>query len=98
MDIFIDSCDIPTIENLFSTGLVDGVTTNPTLVRKSGKDPIWLYEQLVEIGIPDISMEVSGSALEMFNEGLALSKAFGTSHNSQVADDRPRLGSVHFTV
>jgi transaldolase len=78
MDIFIDSCDIPTIENLFSTGLVDGVTTNPTLVRKSGKDPIWLYEQLVEIGIPDISMEVSGSALEMFNEGLALSKAFGT--------------------
>lgn len=78
MDIFIDSCDINTIENLFSTGLVDGVTTNPTLVRKSGKDPEWLYEQLSEIGIPDISMEVSGSANEMYDEGVRLKKRFGS--------------------
>ena len=77
MDIFLDSTDIPTIERAFCTGLIDGVTTNPTLVRKSGKDPEWLYEQLSEIGIPDISMEVSGSANEMYDEGKRLSDKFG---------------------
>ena len=78
MDIFLDSTDIPTIERAFCTGLVDGVTTNPTLVRQSGKDPEWLYEQLADIGIPDISMEVSGNANEMYDEGIRLKNKFGS--------------------
>lgn len=78
MDIFLDSCDIPTIESAFSTGLIDGVTTNPTLVRRSGKDPEWLYQQLSDIGLSDISMEVSGSANEMYDEGVRLKKQFGS--------------------
>lgn len=78
MDIFLDSCDIPTIESAFCTGLIDGVTTNPTLVRKSGKDPEWLYQELSDIGLNDISMEVSGSANEMYDEGIRLNKKFGS--------------------
>jgi len=78
MDIFLDSCDIPTIESAFSTGLIDGVTTNPTLVRKSGKDPEWLYQALSDIGLPDISMEVSGTATEMYDEGVRLKNKFGS--------------------
>lgn len=78
MDIFLDSCDIPTIESAFCTGLIDGVTTNPTLVRESGKDPEWLYQELSDIGLNDISMEVSGSANEMYDEGVRLSKKFGS--------------------
>ena len=78
MDIFLDSCDIPTIESAFCTGLIDGVTTNPTLVRKSGKDPEWLYQELSDIGLNDISMEVSGSANEMYDEGVRLQKKFGS--------------------
>ena len=78
MDIFLDSCDISTIESAFSTGLIDGVTTNPTLVRKSGKDPEWLYQELSDIGLPDISMEVSGAATEMYDEGVRLKKKFGS--------------------
>ena len=78
MDIFLDSCDIPTIESAFCTGLIDGVTTNPTLVRKSGKDPEWLYQELSDIGLTDISMEVSGSANEMYDEGIRLKKKFGS--------------------
>ena len=78
MDIFLDSCDIPTIESAFCTGLIDGVTTNPTLVRESGKDPEWLYQELSDIGLNDISMEVSGSANEMYDEGIRLSKKFGS--------------------
>lgn len=78
MDIFLDSCDISTIESAFCTGLIDGVTTNPTLVRKSGKDPEWLYQELSDIGLNDISMEVSGSANEMYDEGVRLQKKFGS--------------------
>lgn len=78
MDIFLDSCDIPTIESAFCTGLIDGVTTNPTLVRESGKDPEWLYQELSDIGLNDISMEVSGSANEMYDEGVRLHKKFGS--------------------
>ena len=78
MKIFLDSTDIPTINRLFCTGLIDGVTTNPTLVKKAGKPAEWLYDQLVEIGIPDISMEVSGTAEEMFYEGLRLKGKYGS--------------------
>ena len=78
MDIFLDSCDISTIESAFCTGLIDGVTTNPTLVRQSGKDPEWLYQELSDIGLNDISMEVSGSANEMYDEGIRLNKKFGS--------------------
>ena len=38
MKFFIDTADIPQIEELMPSGLIDGVTTNPSLVAKSGKD------------------------------------------------------------
>ena len=37
MKIFLDTADTGVIEKYFSTGLVDGVTTNPTLIMKSGR-------------------------------------------------------------
>ena len=77
MKVFLDSSDVKTIERHFDTGLIDGVTTNPTLVRKSGKDPEELYQELVNIGIPDISMEVSGTTGEMIDEGVRLQQIFG---------------------
>ena len=38
MKFFIDSADIKQIEDLLPTGLVDGVTTNPSLIAKNGDD------------------------------------------------------------
>ena len=58
MKIFLDTADVPTILKYFETGLIDGVTTNPTLIRKGGKDPEDVYRELSMSGIPDISMEV----------------------------------------
>ena len=58
MKIFLDTADVPTILKHFETGLIDGVTTNPTLIRKGGKDPEDVYRELSIAGIPDISMEV----------------------------------------
>ncbi|MEC9368185.1 MAG: transaldolase family protein, partial [Pseudomonadota bacterium] len=38
MKFFVDSADVKEIAELAETGLVDGVTTNPSLVAKSGRD------------------------------------------------------------
>ena len=38
MEFFIDSADIDDIKKANDMGLVDGVTTNPTLIKKAGKD------------------------------------------------------------
>ena len=61
MKIFLDTADVSTIIKHFETGLIDGVTTNPTLIMKSGRDPEDVYQELAEAGVRDISMEVVGS-------------------------------------
>ena len=77
MKIFLDTADTDIIEYHFDTGLIDGVTTNPTLIRKSGEDSEDVYKRIKKIGIKDISMEVMGSAQDMLREGLRLSDTFG---------------------
>ena len=77
MRIFLDSADTDTIEKYWSTGLIDGITTNPSLIMKSGKNPEDVYQQLKDLGVPDISMEVMGDADEMITEGTRLYKKFG---------------------
>ena len=77
MQIFLDTADTSLIEKYFETGLIDGVTTNPTLIMKSGRDPEDVYQQLSNIGIQDISMEVVGDIDTMYNEGTRLYDKFG---------------------
>ena len=77
MKIFLDSADTEVIKKYYGTGLIDGVTTNPTLMMKSGKEPDDVYQELKDLGLRDISMEVVGNANEMVNEGLRLFEKFG---------------------
>ena len=77
MKIFIDSADTEVIKSCFRTGLVDGLTTNPSLIRKSGKKHEDVYQELKDIGLNDISMEVIGSKENMISEGKRLHKKFG---------------------
>ena len=77
MKIFLDTADVAVVKRLFATGLIDGVTTNPTLIRKSGKDPLDVYNEMMQMGVPDISMEVSGSVGEMYDEAQNLASQFG---------------------
>ena len=77
MKIFLDTADTELISKYFSTGLVDGVTTNPTLIMKSGRNPEDVYQEIKDIGVSDISMEVMGSDLEMYDEGVRLYEKFG---------------------
>ena len=77
MKIFLDTADTSLIQKHFATGLIDGITTNPTLIKKSGRDPLEVYQELKDLGIKDISMEVVGDADEMINEGKVLYDTFG---------------------
>ena len=77
MRIFLDTADTSIIKKHFATGLIDGITTNPTLIMKSGRDPVDVYTELRDIGYNDISMEVMGDGPEMVVEGRRLSKIFG---------------------
>ena len=74
MKIFLDTADTDIIRKYFQTGLVDGVTTNPTLIMKSGRNPEDVYQEIKDIGIRDISMEVVGSDTEMYEEGSVFMK------------------------
>ena len=49
MKIFLDTADTEVLNRHYVTGLLDGVTTNPTLIRKSGRDPLAVYEEIAEI-------------------------------------------------
>jgi len=77
MKIFLDTADHWEIENYYNTGLIDGVTTNPTLIKKSGRNPEEVYQHIKDIGITDISMEVVGNFEEMYSEGYRLAEKFG---------------------
>ena len=77
MKIFLDTADTEVIRKHFDTGLVDGVTTNPTLIMKAGRDPEEVYQEIKDIGVKDISMEVIGTTAEMYMEGYRLSQKFG---------------------
>ena len=77
MKIFLDTADTELIRKYNDTGLIDGITTNPTLIMKSGRKPDDVYQEIKDMGINDISMEVMGNADEMIAEGRRLFETFG---------------------
>ena len=77
MKIFLDTADTEIVRNHFKTGLIDGLTTNPTLIRKSGRNHEEVYQEFKDIGLTDISMEVIGDTGNMISEGKRLHKKFG---------------------
>ena len=77
MKLFLDSADTESIISRYTTGLLSGVTTNPTLIRKSGRNPQDVYKELIEAGIADISMEVVGdSEEELFTNAMGHVKTY----------------------
>lgn len=75
MKIFIDSADINEIKSAWETGLIDGVTTNPTLASKINKPYIEAVREILEIVDGSVSVEVlSTSFIDMFKEGVSLAK------------------------
>ena len=64
-------------KHFIETGLIDGITTNPTLIMKSGQNPDTVYFDLVKLGVKDISMEVvSNTSQGMLEEADRLINKF----------------------
>ena len=93
MKIFLDTADTNLIQKHFGTGLIDGVTTNPSLIMKSGRNPEDVYQELIDLGIPDISMEVVGTGEQMVAEGRRLAKKFGKQATIKVPCTRGGLAA-----
>jgi len=75
MKIFIDSAEIKEIELAAKTGLIDGVTTNPSLVARSGVKFEDLLHRICELVDGPISAEVTGlESDQMIKEGKVLAK------------------------
>ena len=64
MEFFIDSADINDIKKANDMGLVDGVTTNPTLIKKAGKDHKNTIQEISNIIDGPISVETLGQTAE----------------------------------
>ena len=75
MKFFIDTADLDDIKDLAATGLVDGVTTNPTLIAKSGGKFLDVIKQICEVVEGPVSAEVTATDHKtMLAEGKKLAK------------------------
>ena len=75
MKFFIDTADIQAISELNEMGLVDGVTTNPSLIMKSGRDIIEVTKEICSLVKGPVSAEVVATdASSMIKEGEELAK------------------------
>ncbi len=78
MKFFVDTADVAEIKRLNDTGLVDGVTTNPSLVAKSGRDFIDVIKEICDLVNGPVSAEVTATdAAGMIEEGRKLAKVAG---------------------
>lgn len=75
MKFFVDTADINDIRDLAATGLLDGVTTNPSLVAKSGRDFFDVLKDICAMTQGPVSAEVTATDADgMIKEGEKLAK------------------------
>lgn len=75
MKFFVDTAEVADIKELNETGLLDGVTTNPSLIAKSGRDFLEVVKEICEIVEGPVSAEVAATDYDgMVAEGEHLAK------------------------
>ena len=93
MKLFLDCSDVELIKHAHQTGLIDGVTTNPSLMLKCGKDPMGVLRQLSEL-LPfhsSISAEVVAETTEeMLSQAADYLEIFGLC---SLASGTPSFGT-----
>jgi transaldolase len=75
MKFFVDTAEIDAIAELNELGMVDGVTTNPSLIKKSGRDILEVTKEICDLVSGPVSAEVTATdADEMIAEGRKLAE------------------------
>ena len=99
MQLFLDTTDIGLLKELTATGLVDGVTTNPSLIAKSGRPMLEVIAEICDLVEGPVSAEVAATDVEgMLAEGAKLA---GVAANVVVKVPLTREGLIatsEFTV
>lgn len=73
MQLFLDTTDTAVLKDLAATGLVDGVTTNPSLIAKSGRNMLEVIAEICALVDGPVSAEVAATEAEaMLAEGRKL--------------------------
>ena len=78
MKIFLDTAITAEIEERLDSGVISGVTTNPTLIKKAKTEPDEVYKYLIkELGVQDLSIEVDGfDAEQLILNGIQYGKLY----------------------
>lgn len=75
MKLFIDTAEVGQVREAWSWGIIDGVTTNPSHVHKSGRKPSEVYREICDIVNGPVSLEtIALDADGIFKEGVELAK------------------------
>ncbi|MDC1380665.1 fructose-6-phosphate aldolase [Octadecabacter sp.] len=75
MKFFVDTADVAAIKELHDLGMVDGVTTNPSIIAKSGRDILEVTKEICDMVEGPVSAEVvATNADDMIAEGRKLAK------------------------
>ncbi|MEZ5814082.1 MAG: fructose-6-phosphate aldolase [Alphaproteobacteria bacterium] len=77
MKFFVDTGDIDEIKSLAATGMVDGVTTNPSLIAKSGQDFKEVIQQICKIVEGPVSAEVAATDYETMRKEAEVIRKWG---------------------
>lgn len=78
MKFFVDTADIKEIDDLSAAGLIDGVTTNPSLIKKAGRDFKEIIADICKVTDGDVSAEVIATdQAGMIAQGKTLAKIAG---------------------
>jgi transaldolase len=73
MQLFLDTASVTEIRTMWENGILDGVTTNPTLVAKEGRKFDDVLREICALGVPSVSAEVVATDTEgMLREGRRL--------------------------
>lgn len=95
MKIFLDTANIDSIKKFNELGIVDGVTTNPTLLAKEKGNPIETMKKIVKLVDGSVSLEVVGTTFEkMMEESLKLAK-YGDNVVVKIPMTMDGLKAVH---
>ncbi len=73
MKLFLDTASVKEIRTMWEIGILDGVTTNPTLVAKEGRKFEEVLQEICALGVPSVSAEVVATDVDgMLREGRHL--------------------------
>ena len=79
MKIFLDTANIASIRHYSEMGMVDGITTNPTLLSKEGGDPEEIIREIIKIVKGPVSLEVISTEINQIMEEAYILQRYGSN-------------------